>query len=281
MNPLLQQYHNASFATSREVTRTYSTSFALAIRLLSPSIRDAIRSVYGFVRLADEIVDSFHGYDREALLDQCVADVYRALDDGISLNPVLHSFQLTAHRYGIGRDLVDAFLDSMRKDLTQSAYDRKEYEAYIYGSADVVGLMCLKVFVGGDAAGYERLKPYAMKLGSAFQKVNFLRDVRDDFMLLNRTYFPGVDLQRFTDDDKREILDDIRADFREALKGIRMLPPSSRFGVYTAYLYYKRLLRKLEITPPSEILRSRIRVPNYQKLLLIVYSFFRMKLRWT
>ena len=248
--------------------------------MLAPSLRDGIYSVYGFVRLADEIVDSFHDHDKEFLLDRFEEDVHLALKHKISLNPVLQSFQMTARRYNIGTDLIDAFLASMRKDLVQANYSKTEYLEYIFGSADVVGLMCLKVFVNGDEKQYERLKPSAMKLGSAFQKVNFLRDIKNDFELLERSYFPDVDLRQFSAGDKHKIVEEIKADFKDALEGIAKLPSTARFGVYTAYVYYKALLYKLEKTPHSEIMQRRISVPNYQKLALIVFSFFSSKIRW-
>ena len=276
----IELFHKVAFESSRNVTKAYSNSFSLAIKMLAPSLRDGIYSVYAFVRLADEIVDSFHDHDKKFLLDRFEEDVYLALENKISLNPVLHSFQLTARKYNIGIDLIDAFLESMRKDLVQSTYSKSEYLEYIFGSADVVGLMCLKVFVNGNESHYEKLKPAAMKLGSAFQKVNFLRDIKDDFELLERSYFPGVDLKNFSATDKRRIVEEIKEDFKHALEGIAKLPSTARFGVYTAYIYYKRLLFKLEQTPHSEIMQRRISVPNYQKLALIVFSFFSSKLKW-
>ena len=273
-------FHKVAFESSRKVTKAYSNSFSLAIKMLAPSLRDGIYSVYAFVRLADEIVDSFHDHDKKFLLDRFEEDVYLALQNKISLNPVIHSFQITARRYNIGIDLIDAFLESMRKDLVQTTYSKSEYMEYIFGSADVVGLMCLKVFVNGNEKQYEKLKPAAMKLGSAFQKVNFLRDIKNDFELLERSYFPGVDLKNFSANDKDKIVEEIKEDFNRALEGIAMLPSTARFGVYTAYVYYKRLLFKLEQTPHSEIMQRRISVPNYQKLVLIVFSFFSSKIKW-
>lgn len=259
--------------SSRRLTKAYSTSFSIAIRLLAPSIRDGIYGIYGFVRLADEIVDTFHNYNKQVLLDDFEREVNHALENKISLNPVLQSFQLNFHKYNIGRDLVDAFLKSMRQDLHKSSYSREEYLSYIYGSADVVGLMCLKIFVEGNHAEYEKLKAPAMRLGSAFQKVNFLRDIRNDFENLARTYFPGVDLTNFSASDKEKIISEIKDDFKAAYGGIKALPKKAQLGVYIAYVYYYKLLKKLEHTPPSEILHRRIRIPNYRKVGLIAYGW--------
>jgi len=269
----LELYNKVSQDSSRRLTKAYSTSFSIAIRLLAPGIRDGIYGVYGFVRLADEIVDTFHDFDKQVLLDNFEREVNHALDHKISLNPVLHSFQLTFHQYGIGRDLVDAFLSSMRLDLHKSTYDKEEYLNYIFGSADVVGLMCLKIFVEGNEKEYERLKKPAMSLGSAFQKVNFLRDVRNDYENLARTYFPGVDLRNFSAENKEKIIAEIKNDFEMAYTGIKELPRKAQLGVYIAYVYYYKLLKKLERTPPAEIMHRRIRIPNYRKMSLVAYSW--------
>jgi 15-cis-phytoene synthase len=266
-------YNKVSIENSKRLTKAYSTSFSIAIQLLSPGIRDDIYGIYGFVRLADEIVDTFHNFDRHVLLDDFEQQVNHALANKISLNPVLQSFQLTFHKYQIGRELVDAFLKSMRQDLHKFTYNREEYLSYIYGSADVVGLMCLKIFVEGNEKEYERLKQPAMSLGSAFQKVNFLRDIRNDYENLARTYFPGVDLRNFSSTDKEKIIAEIKNDFKSAYAGIMELPKKAQLGVYIAYVYYYQLLKKLEHTPPAEIMHKRIRIPNYRKLSLIAYSW--------
>jgi len=264
---------------SKNVTKSYSTSFSLATKMLSSSIRQDIYNIYGFVRFADEIVDSFHNYDKEDLFKRFVADLDHALEEKISLNPILNSFQRTVHKYGIQKELINAFLKSMRLDLKKKNYKSlKEYKDYIYGSADVVGLMCLKVFVSGNNKEYKKLKPFAMALGSAFQKVNFLRDLNDDYQKLDRVYFPGVDYSSFDENAKNKIMIDIENDFSEALKGIYMLPNNSKFGVYAAYKYYKRLLIKLKRSSYLKIKKERIRVPNYQKVDVLARSYVRYRL---
>ncbi|GGA77472.1 phytoene synthase [Flavobacterium palustre] len=275
-----QLFDDVSFKCSRLVTKNYSTSFSLAVYMLSPSIRDAIYSIYGFVRFADEIVDSFHGFDKENLINDFENEYYKAYNSGISLNPILNSFQQTVKQYNISDDLIQAFLKSMKMDLIKLDYNSKaEYEEYIYGSADVVGLMCLKVFVSGKEHKYEELKDQAMRLGSAFQKVNFLRDLKDDNLILNRNYFPGVDLNSFDEKAKKAIINEIKEDFKVAYDGIVKLPIEAKFGVYTAYVYYKKLLKKLENTPCKEIGNARIRVSNYTKATLLAQSFVTYKLR--
>tara|TARA_R110000868_G_scaffold76562_3_gene220009 strand:- start:2555 stop:3397 length:843 start_codon:yes stop_codon:yes gene_type:complete len=275
-----QLFDDVSFKCSKLVTKNYSTSFSLAVYMLSPSIRDAIYSIYGFVRFADEIVDSFHGFDKEVLIDDFEKEYYKAYNSGISLNPILNSFQQTVKAYNITDDMVQSFLKSMKLDLVKSDYhSQEEYEEYIYGSADVVGLMCLKVFVSGNDKQYEALKGEAMRLGSAFQKVNFLRDLKDDNLLLNRNYFPGVDLKSFDENAKTAIIKEIEEDFRVAYQGIVKLPMEAKFGVYTAYVYYKKLLTKLKNTPYHQIGTSRIRVSNYTKAGLLAQSFVTYKLR--
>ena len=275
-----QLFDTVSFKCSKLVTKNYSTSFSLAVYMLSPSIRDAIYSIYGFVRFADEIVDSFHGYKKEDLINDFEKEYYKAYKSGISLNPILNSFQHTVKEYNITDDLVQAFLKSMKLDLVKQNYhSQEEYNDYIYGSADVVGLMCLKVFVKGKEERYNQLKAEAMRLGSAFQKVNFLRDLKDDEMVLNRTYFPGVDLKSFDDNSKKIIIQEIQEDFKVALQGIKKLPIEAKFGVYTAYVYYKKLLYKLEKTPSKEIGNTRIRVSNYSKMGLLAKSFVSYKLK--
>ncbi|TDW47396.1 phytoene/squalene synthetase [Flavobacterium sp. 270] len=273
-------FDTVSFKCSKLITKNYSTSFSLAVNMLSPSIREGIYSIYGFVRFADEIVDSFHDYDKEYLINDFEKEYYKAMEMGISLNPILNSFQHTVKQYNITDDLIQAFLKSMKLDLVKSTYNTQtEYEDYIYGSADVVGLMCLKVFVAGKDHKYEQLKEEAMHLGSAFQKVNFLRDLKDDNLVLNRNYFPGVDLKSFDENAKNTIIKEIEEDFRIALQGIIKLPLEAKFGVYTAYIYYKKLLQKLKNTPYHEIGNSRIRVSNYTKAGLLAQSFVTYKLK--
>ena len=275
-----QLFDDVSFKCSKLVTKSYSTSFSLAVYMLSSNIRDAIYSIYGFVRFADEIVDSFHDYDKEHLINEFEKEYYKAMEFGISLNPILNSFQKTVKQYNISDDLIQSFLKSMKLDLVKSDYHTKEeYDEYIYGSADVVGLMCLKVFVGGNVQKYEQLKEEAMRLGSAFQKVNFLRDLKDDNLVLNRDYFPGVNLNSFDENSKKMIIAEIEEDFRIAYQGIVKLPMEAKFGVYTAFVYYKKLLKKLENTPYHKIGIARIRVSNYTKFGLLAKSFVSYKLK--
>jgi phytoene/squalene synthetase len=274
-----QLFDNVSFECSKQVTKSYSTSFSLAVKMLSPSIRNAIYSIYGFVRFADEIVDSFHTFDKQNLINDFEIDYYKSIKSGISLNPILNSFQQTVHKYNISDDLVQAFLKSMKLDLVKTTYETKEeYEEYIYGSADVVGLMCLKVFVNGNELKYNELKPEAMRLGSAFQKVNFLRDLKDDNLLLDRNYFPDTNLKSFDENSKNQIINEIEDDFKEAYIGIKKLPKEAQFGVFTAYTYYKKLLEKLAKTPSNEIGNARIRVSNVTKSWLLAKSYLIYKL---
>ena len=264
---------------SKIVTKTYSTSFSMATKMLANSIRQDIYNIYGFVRLADEIVDSFHDYPKEDLFVKFETDLEIALQNKISLNPILNAFQHTYYKYNIERGLVDAFMNSMRLDLHKSIYKtEEEYKNYIYGSADVVGLMCLKVFVNGDQKKYDALKKPAMALGSAFQKVNFLRDLKADHDELNRTYFPNTDLNNLDEIAKQHIIDDIENDFAEGLNGIKLLPIEAKFGVFMAYRYYSQLLKKLKKTPALEIKNTRIRVPNYKKVELLTRSFVKYHL---
>lgn len=274
-------FDKSSLDCSKKITQNYSTSFSLAIKMLSPKIQDEIYAIYSFVRCADEIVDTFEGYNQEELLDEFEADFQKAYTRKISLNPVLNAFQDVVHRYDM-MDLVLPFLKSMRMDLYKTDYQTKEeYEEYIYGSADVVGLMCLLVFVEGDRKRYNELKYSAMKLGSAFQKVNFLRDLKHDCEALGRVYFPDVDVNNLSHDCKKKLVDEIEADFKEALIGIRMLPKSAKFGVYTAYKYYKSLLNKISKTQPEEILNKRIRVDDVSKLFIVGKSYVRYQLNLT
>jgi len=272
-------FDNVSRQCSTAVTKSYSTSFSLATKMLAKSIRQDIYNIYGFVRLADEIVDTFHDYDKETLFKNFEIDLERALNDKISLNPILNAFQETYHKFGIEKHLVDSFMDSMRLDLHKSKYlSEQEYKAYIYGSADVVGLMCLKVFVKGDHQKYEALKDSAMSLGSAFQKVNFLRDLKADHEDLSRTYFPNTNLNELDEASKHRIIDDIENDFSEGLKGIRQLPIEAKFGVFMAYRYYHQLLKKLKKTPALHLKSTRIRVPNYKKFELLTRSYVKYQL---
>jgi phytoene/squalene synthetase len=272
-------FDTISFDCSRNVTKTYSTSFSSAVRMLAPSIRQHIYNIYGFVRFADEIVDSFHDYNKEELFDLFQVDLDAALKNKISLNPILNSFQHTVAKYNIPYELIAAFMKSMKLDLTKMTYTtQEEYNEYIYGSADVVGLMCLKVFVNGDNAKYDALKDAAMRLGSAFQKVNFLRDLKADFEGLNRTYFPETDLNQLNEASKNKIIQEIEADFIAGFEGIINLPLEAKFGVYTAYVYYKKLLYKLSKTPSAEIKNTRIRVPDYEKVGLFAKCYFSYKL---
>jgi phytoene synthase len=264
---------------SRNVTKAYSTSFSTAVKLLAPSIRQDIYNIYGFVRLADEIVDSFHDYDQKLLFGLFESDLESALQHNISLNPVLNAFQHTVTKYGIPYSLIGDFMKSMKSDLTKQVYNTaEEFNEYIYGSADVVGLMCLKVFVKGDENKYEELKSAAMRLGSAFQKVNFLRDLKNDFEQLNRSYFPNIDMEKLDESSKLQIINEIEADFKAGFEGILNLPIEAKFGVYTAYIYYKKLLSKLKLTPSMEIKNKRIRVPNYQKYGLFAKCYVTYKM---
>ena len=272
-------FDTVSRSCSRVVTNSYSTSFSMATRMLAPSIRQDIYNIYGFVRFADEIVDTFHDYNKEQLFNDFEKDLHKAIDEKISLNPILNSFQETVHKYHISADLYNSFMDSMRLDLHKSEYlSIEEYKQYIYGSADVVGLMCLKVFVKGDEKKYEDLKEYAMSLGSAFQKVNFLRDLKADYEDLSRSYFPNVDLSQLNENSKANIIKEIEEDFHKGLKGIIHLPVEAKFGVYTAYIYYRKLLQKLKKVPSLEIRNRRVRVPNYQKAGLLAKSYISYRL---
>ncbi|WP_459209429.1 phytoene/squalene synthase family protein [Aquimarina rhabdastrellae] len=272
-------FDQVSYLCSKQVTTTYSTSFSLATRMLGKGIRQDIYNIYGFVRFADEIVDSFHAYNKEELLDTFEKDLNKALVDRISLNPILNAFQHTVHKYNIGRDLIKDFMHSMRLDLSKKEYhSAEEYENYIHGSADVVGLMCLKVFVKGDQQKYEALKYAATKLGSAFQKVNFLRDLKADTEELNRNYFPNTNLQILDENEKLNIITDIEHDFAEAYKGIIKLPIEAKFGVFTAYRYYKQLLKKLKHLPATEIKNKRIRIPDYKKFEILTRSYVKYQL---
>ncbi len=266
----MRLFHEVSQQCSQITAKEYSTSFYSAIRLLHADLRSPICNIYGFVRFADEIVDTFHEHDKESLLAEFREDTYKAIEQRISLNPILHSFQLTVHKYNIQLELVEAFFQSMATDLSQQYHNRSSYEQYIYGSAEVVGLMCLSVFCEGDLQQYDQLKLHARSLGAAFQKVNFLRDIKADQLQLNRNYFPGADFGNFTGRMKQEIEEDIAKDFQHAYAGIVKLPLKARFGVYVAYKYYMSLFKKIKKTCPSQILEQRIRIPNYLKALILV-----------
>ena len=275
---MINLFHEVSQECSRITTEKYSTSFSSAIRLLNKDLRTPIFNIYGFVRFADEIVDTFHDFDKAVLLQEFKIATYDAIEKGISMNPILHSFQITVNQFGIDRELIDAFLYSMELDLDQRKYDRAGYEQYIYGSAEVVGLMCLFVFCEGDKKMYEQLKPYARSLGAAFQKVNFLRDLKADYEGLERVYFPGCDFRNFTSADKAAIEADIQKDFDHAYEGILLLPLKARFGVYVAYKYYLSLFKKIKKVRPQKIMEERIRIPDYGKVFILAKAGIRSQL---
>lgn len=272
---MIKLFHEVSQQCSKAVTEKYSTSFSSAIKLLHADLRTPIYNIYGFVRFADEIVDTFHQYRKEELLTEFKKETYAAIDRGISLNPILHSFQITVREYNINYDLIEAFFNSMEMDLSKTAYNSNGYKEYIYGSAEVVGLMCLYVFCEGDKNLYNDLRPSARALGAAFQKVNFLRDVKADYEQLNRSYFPEVDFKNFTPYMKKQIEDDITTDFENAYEGILHLPVKARFGVYVAYKYYLSLFKKIKRTTPADILEQRIRIPNYGKAYIVAKAGLR------
>lgn len=273
-----QLFDIASAKTSKSITNQYSTSFSLGIRLLNPEIRPAIYAIYGFVRAADEIVDSFHEFNKMDLLKRFRTDTYRAIEEKISLNPILNSFQHAVHDYNINLDHIETFLKSMEMDLWKQDYAQADYETYIKGSAEVVGLMCLKVFCSGDQEQYDKLEFAAMRLGSAFQKINFLRDIHEDTETLGRIYFPGFNLTQFNAEQKKAIEADIEIDFMDGLDGIKRLPNNSKFGVYVAFIYYYSLFKKIQNTPAPEVLSRRIRIPNTQKMGLLAYSYGKYQL---
>lgn len=278
MTGMKELYDKVSIKCSRLTTKAYSTSFSLGIRCLGKELRDPIYSIYGFVRFADEIVDTFHDYDKKKLLEKFKEDTYRAIDDKISTNPILNSFQITVNHFNIDRELIDSFLKSMEMDLQLKSYSNEGIKEYILGSAEVVGLMCLRVFCNGQQEMYSALKPHAMSLGSAFQKINFLRDLRADYVGMGRTYFPDVDMNNFNDETKREIEENIAQDFHHGYEGIVKLPRSSRFGVYVAYVYYLALFKKIKNTPSEDVLQSRVRIANHYKARLLAYSYFKHQL---
>lgn len=272
-------YHNTAFKISKLITRSYSTSFSLGISVFSPSYRDAIYSVYGYVRLADEIVDSFHDYKKKDLLDEFRIETFNAIERGISTNPVINSFQLVVNKYKIDLKYVEDFLNSMEMDLSNSFYEHNSYDKYVYGSAEVVGLMCLKVFCYNHPGLFDELVGPARSLGSAFQKVNFLRDIKSDLNERGRIYLPGVDQKiKITDENKIELERDIEAEFADALKGIKKLPAGVKLGVYSAYLYYLGLFNKIRKSKVEVLLKKRVRISNLSKLTLLLKSYFEVKI---
>lgn len=270
-------YDDVSFRISKLTTLAYSTSFSLGIRVFSKRFHYPVYGIYGFVRLADEIVDTFHDHDKAKLLEKFKTDTHQAIDDGVSLNPVLNSFQYVVNKYGIERELIDTFLLSMKMDLNRKTYDKHGYERYILGSAQVVGLMCLRVFLEGDEKKYDKLKDHAMSLGSAFQKINFLRDLKADYNTLGRTYFPGIDMENFNSIDRQTIEEDIENDFKHGYEAIKELPPVVRRGVYIAYVYFYSLFNKIRNTSTTVLLNKRIRIPNIKKYWLLLISWFKIK----
>ena len=275
---MIEIFHDISHQCSSITTKRYSSSFSRAIRMLHKDLREPICDVYGFVRFADEIVDTFHDYDKETLLALFKEETYRAIDNGISLNPILNSFRITVNKYGIDRQLIAAFFESMEMDLGKQTYDKSGYEKYIYGSAESVGLMCLYIFCDGKKDMYEKLKPYAQALGAAFQKINFLRDLKADHEQLNRIYFPGVNFNNFSEEDKRTIEADIDADLKKSYEGILMLPVKARFGVYLAYRYYLSLFDKIRRSKPSLLMQSRVRINNTLKAFIFLRAGLRNSL---
>lgn len=271
-------YNSTSLGCSKLTTKAYSTSFALGVMALDKSIRPAIYSIYGFVRFADEIVDSFHNYNKQELLEEFKTTTYKAIEKGISTNPILQSFQLTVNSYNIPTELIEAFLHSMEQDLHKSTYSRNEINDYIYGSAEVVGLMCLKVFCNGNSEQYQKLKVPARRLGAAFQKINFLRDLKDDYVDLGRVYFPNINFAQFSNEDKQRIEADILLDFEEAYKGIKMLPKEAQLGVLIAYKYYLRLFKKIRRTNPQQVLQQRYRISNVVKFWLLTTTALKVKI---
>ncbi|MCF8425041.1 MAG: phytoene/squalene synthase family protein [Bacteroidia bacterium] len=271
-------FDNVGIRTSKLVTNTYSTSFSLGIKFLDKEFHDPIYSIYGFVRFADEIVDTFHDFNKKELLDEFKVETYRAIERGISLNPVLNSFQKVINDYNVDHKLIDTFLKSMEMDLEKKEYTEEGYKEYILGSAEVVGLMCLRVFVKGNKKMYDELTPYAMSLGSAFQKINFLRDLHADYLGMGRVYFPNVELTKLDSATKASLEDDIQLDFNKGLEGIKLLPKNSRFGVYVAYIYYLKLFNKIKSLHPERIMEERISIPNSQKMVLFASSYVRHSL---
>jgi phytoene/squalene synthetase len=273
-----QLFDNVCIKTSKMVTNSYSTSFSLGIKFLHKEFQDPIYSIYGFVRFADEIVDTFHDFNKRELLEEFKIETFRSIERGISLNPILNSFQCVVNHYKIDLQLIETFLKSMEMDLDKKSYDSEGYKQYILGSAEVVGLMCLRVFVKGNQTIYDNLTPYAMSLGSAFQKINFLRDLHADYLGMGRVYFPNVELTKLDPETKLSLENDIELDFNKGLEGIKLLPKDSRFGVYVAYIYYRKLFKKIKSLHPERIMEERIRIPNSQKMVLFASSYVRHSL---
>lgn len=271
-------FDTISFKTSRLTTKAYSTSFSLGINLFHQKFRYPIYAVYGFVRAADEIVDSFHKFDKKKLLSRFSEDTFEAIDEGISLNPLLNSFQQIVNKYKIDHELIDLFLNSMEMDLQKDSYSENDYGKYILGSAEVVGLMCLRIFTEGNESLYQTLKPHAMKLGSAYQKINFLRDIHQDYFALGRTYFPGLEISKLDEKSKKDIEQDIEKDFKSGYEGIKLLPKGAKLGVYVSYVYYYSLFRKIKRSPTETILSKRVRITNFKKYMLLLNSAVRYKL---
>lgn len=271
-------FDNVCIKTSKMVTNSYSTSFSLGIKFLHKEFQDPIYSIYGFVRFADEIVDTFHDFNKRELLEEFKIETFRSIERGISLNPILNSFQCVVNNYNIDINLIQTFLKSMEMDLEKKEYDAEGYKEYILGSAEVVGLMCLRVFVKGNQTMYDNLTPYAMSLGSAFQKINFLRDLHADYLGMGRVYFPNVELTKLDPETKLSLENDIELDFNKGLEGIKLLPKDSRFGVYVAYIYYRKLFNKIKSLHPERIMEERIRIPNSQKMVLFASSYVRHSL---
>ena len=275
---MISLFHQVSELCSKITTERYSTSFSSAIRLLHRDLRQPIHNIYGFVRFADEIVDTFHDFDKHQLIQEFKRETYLAIERHISLNPILHSFQLTVNEFNIDRHLIEAFFYSMELDLNRKVYDMQGYQEYIYGSAEVVGLMCLQVFCEGNKQQYDQLKAPARSLGAAFQKVNFLRDLKADFEGMDRIYFPGCDFSNFTESEKAAIEEDIAKDFADAYQGILKLPLKARFGVYVAYKYYLSLFKKIKRLQPQHIMEERVRIPNYGKAMIVAKAGLRSQL---
>lgn len=273
-----QLYEKLSYDVSRLITNKYSTSFSLGIIALDKKLRKHIYAIYGLVRIADEVVDTFHGTNKKKLLDELKLDTYKAIEEKISTNPMLHSFQLTVNQFNIPIDLIDAFFNSMEMDIYKGKYSREDYNKYVYGSAEVVGLMCLKVFVNGDKKKYMDLFRQARALGSAFQKVNFLRDLGSDVEERNRIYLPEVyDVRKITDDEKQKLVEETEREFEIAFDGIRKLPIEAKTGVYSAYLYYEALLKKIKNNSVQTLLNKRLRINNFYKLLLFIKAYLETK----
>ncbi|MFK7900359.1 MAG: phytoene/squalene synthase family protein [Cyclobacteriaceae bacterium] len=268
-------FDTVSYKCSKLTTKSYSTSFSLGIKFLNKRLHQPIYNIYGFVRFADEIVDTFHEFNKKELLDEFREETYKAIGRKISLNPILNSYQEVVNTYNIEREVIDAFLDSMEMDITKNFYSKEGYEKYILGSAEVVGLMCLSVFCKGEEPLYNSLKTDAMKLGAAYQKINFLRDLQADYKELDRSYFPGIDVANFTLEDKKKLEEEIEEDFKRGFQGIKGLPKDARFGVYMTYVYYYKLFKKIQSVTPKAMLENRVRIPNYRKYSLFLSSYFR------